>query len=115
MTPIVQEMNGTSMRTVRGLGALVLICSSVSGAAAQTPTARIVSAANAFLSTLDQQQRGRVLFAFDDEKQRVRWSNLPTSFVRRGGLSMGELSPRQRSAALALVSFALSRRGFEKV
>ena len=56
-----------------------------------------------------------MLFAFDDEKQWARWSNLPVRMVPRGGLSMGELSATQRSAALALVSFALSRRGFEKV
>ena len=56
-----------------------------------------------------------MLFAFDDEQQRARWSNLPTTMVRRAGLSMGELTAAQRSAALALVSSALSRRGFEKV
>src|SRR4029077_128505 len=69
----------------------------------------------AFLSTLDQKQRERVLFAFDDEEQRARWSNLPTAMVHRAGLGMGELSAAQRSAALALVSSALSARGFEKV
>jgi hypothetical protein len=35
--------------------------------------------------------------------------------VRRSGLSLGELSATQRSAALAVVSSALSPRGFEKV
>src|SRR5439155_3530378 len=55
------------------------------------------------------------LFAFNDEEQRARWSNLPVRAVRRAGLSMGELNATQRSAALALVSSALSRRGFEKV
>src|SRR5262245_9431029 len=84
-------------------------------ATAQTATARIVTAANAFLSSLDEKQRASVLFAFDDEKQRVRWSNLPTAMVPRAGLGMGELGPAQRSAALSLVAAALSRRGFEKV
>src|SRR5205823_10680278 len=88
---------------------------SLTAAMAQTATPKIVSAANAFLSTLDQTQRQSVLFAFDDEKQRVRWSNLPTTMVRRAGLSMRELSAAQRSAALALVASALSPRGFEKV
>jgi hypothetical protein len=45
----------------------------------------------------------------------VRWSNLPTTNVRRAGLSMGELNGSQRSAALALLASALSRKGFEKV
>ena len=76
---------------------------------------QIVGAANSFLSTLDEKQRKSVLFAFDDEQQRVRWSNLPVRMVPRAGLSLGELSAPQRSAAMALLSSALSRRGFEKV
>jgi hypothetical protein len=103
------------MRTVAGVRISILVLSSLSAAVAQTATPRIVKAANAFLSTLDQKQRQSVLFAFDDEKQRARWSNLPTTMVHRAGLSMGELSASQRSAAMALVSSALSQRGFEKV
>jgi hypothetical protein len=91
------------------------MCLSVKAPMARTATSRIVSAANTFLSTLDQKQRQSVLFAFDDEKQRARWSNLPTTMVPRTGLSLKELNPAQRSAALALVSSALSARGFEKV
>ena len=56
-------------RTVRSLHALALMYLSMSAAMAQTATSRIVNAANIFLSTLDQKQRGNVLFAFDDEKQ----------------------------------------------
>jgi hypothetical protein len=97
------------------LPGLLLVCLWTGAAFAQTPTARIVRAANTFLSTLDQKQRQSVLFAFDDEKQRVRWSNLPVKMTPRGGLNMGEMNATQRSAALALVSSALSRRGFEKV
>src|SRR6516225_6293821 len=103
------------MRTVPNVRILTLILLSLTAARAQTATPRIVSAANTFLSTLDQKQRPSVLFAFDDEQQRARWSNLPTTMVRRAGLRVGELSAAQRSAALALVSSALSRRGFEKV
>ncbi|HXA50464.1 MAG TPA: DUF3500 domain-containing protein [Candidatus Acidoferrum sp.] len=82
---------------------------------AQSPTVKIVTAANAFLATLDQKQRQSVTFAYDDESQRVRWSNLPVTIVKRAGLSMGELSAAQRTAAMALISSALSKRGFEKV
>ena len=56
-----------------------------------------------------------MLFAFDDDKQRVRWSNLPDRMVQRAGLSMGELNAAQRAAAMAMLSSALSPRGFEKV
>jgi hypothetical protein len=68
-----------------------------------------------FLSTLDQKQRQAVLFSFDDEEQRKRWSNLPVSFVRRGGISLKDLNSAQRSAAMALVASALSPKGLEKV
>src|SRR5579871_610360 len=93
----------------------LLMCLAVNARKAPTATSRIVKTANMFLSTLNDQQRKSVLFAFNDEKQRARWSNFPTSFVRRAGLNMGELSPTQRSAALALVSSTLSPKGFEKV
>jgi hypothetical protein len=82
---------------------------------AQSATARIVAAANSFLGTLDQQQRAKVLYAFDDAKQRARWSNFPTGFVPRGGASLRELGPSQRAAAMKLLSSALSSRGYEKV
>jgi uncharacterized protein DUF3500 len=85
------------------------------GPAGPTPTARIVGAADAFLSTLDPKQRGSVLFAFADQQQRARWSNLPVTIVPRGGLSLGELTAGQRSAALALLASVLSPTGFEKV
>jgi hypothetical protein len=84
-------------------------------AGAQQPTAKIVSAANRFLATLDEPQRGRVLFRFDDDAQRVRWSNLPVQMSPRAGLKMGELSATQRVAAMALVASTLSPKGFEKI
>jgi hypothetical protein len=74
-----------------------------------------MAAANTFLSTLDEKQRQSVTFAYDDDSQRARWSNLPTSFAKRAGLNMGQLNATQRSAALALVASVLSKRGFEKV
>src|SRR5579864_3964360 len=104
-----------AMKNIRVIGAAVLICSLITVAAAQTATSRIVSAANTFLATLDATQRQRVLFAVDDKKQRARWSNFPTSFVPRSGVSLKELNPAQRSAALALVASALSPMGFAKV
>ncbi len=107
-------MNVLSTRTA-GIIAVAAFCTSVNGAIAQTPTARIVSAANAFLASLDETQRKRVSFAFDDEQQRARWSNFPQGIFKRAGLAMGELNPTQRSAAMAVVSAALSKRGFEKV
>jgi hypothetical protein len=93
----------------------ILISLSLCSAAAQTATSKIVSAANSFLSTLDAKQRQGVSFAFDDEQQRKRWSNFPITIVPRAGLSMGELTAAQRTAAMTLLSSALSPRGLEKV
>jgi len=103
------------MRSARPWSACALILLSLSAASGQTVSSRIASSANAFLSTLDQKQRQSVQFAFDDAQQRTRWSNLPTRMVPRAGLSMGELTAAQRSAALALVAAVLSKRGLEKV
>src|SRR6476619_4286428 len=103
------------MSATRSIRVAMLVVMSLSAAMAQTATSRIVNTANKFLSTLEAKQRQSVVFAFDDQDQRTRWSNLPVRMVPRAGLSMGELTPAQRSAALALVSSALSGRGFEKV
>jgi hypothetical protein len=108
-------MTALPMRTAHLVRVLALICLPLTAAVAQTATSRIVTAANRFMSALDEKQRQRLLFSFDDKEQRVRWSNLPVRMVPRAGLSMGELDASQRSAALALVASALSRRGFEKV
>ena len=82
---------------------------------AQNTTPGIVHAANAFLATLNDTQRKSVLFSFDDEEQRKRWSNFPITIVPRAGMSLGEMSPAQRAAAMTLLSSVLSKQGLEKV
>jgi hypothetical protein len=108
-------MNVFSLRATGCIVVLAAIYLAAAAAAAQTATSRIVSSANRFLATLDAQKRQGVLYSFDDEKQRATWSNLPTSFVPRGGMSLKDMNPAQRAAAMDLVSAALSPRGFEKV
>src|SRR5690242_2780611 len=99
-----------SNRTLR-LAAL-LCCATL--ASAQSITPKIVAAANAFLTLLDDAQRSKVQFDFNDAAQRVRWSNLPTTMVARAGLKMGDLSAAQRKAAMGLLAAVLSKRGYEK-
>ncbi|HEX4748830.1 MAG TPA: DUF3500 domain-containing protein [Bryobacteraceae bacterium] len=112
-------VNSFSIKTASGITGLALICLSLTRAGqentARTATARIVTAANSFLATLDQKQRQAVLFSFDDQEQRKRWSNFPVAMVPRGGISLKEMNSTQRGAAMALVASALSPRGFEKV
>lgn len=92
-----------------------LTCLALKPAQEQTTTSQIVSAANAFLSTLDDKQRQAVLYSFDDQEQRQRWSNFPTGMVPRGGISLKQMSEQQRAAAMQLLSIVLSPMGLEKV
>ena len=93
----------------------ILLSLSISAVMAQNATPRIVKAANAFLATLDQKQHQAVVFAFDDQEQRKRWSNFPVSMVPRSGISFKEMNPTQASAAMAMMSAVLSPHGLEKV
>jgi hypothetical protein len=79
-----------------------------------TATPRVVTAANAFLATLTDAQRTAATFDFNSP-QRTGWSNLPGPMFQRRGLRLGDLTPPQRAAALAVMSAALSREGYQKV
>jgi Protein of unknown function (DUF3500) len=104
------------MRQLLFIIAAILLSLPVSAAAQQSEvTARVVSAANTFLSSLDANQRQRVLYAFNDNEQRMRWSNLPTGFVPRGGINFKQMSAPQRDAAMKLLAIVLSPMGLEKV
>jgi len=81
---------------------------------ASAATARIVAAAQALTSTLDDAQRSKVQFPFDGP-QRARWSNLPSGIFQREGLRMGDLSAPQREAVMSLLAAAFSADGFRKV
>jgi hypothetical protein len=78
-------------------------------------TARVVAAANAFLQTLSPAQRAAGSFAFDAPEKHNGWSNLPSGIFERKGIRLGDLTPRQRTAALAVVQAALSKEGYQKV
>ena len=61
------------------------VCGLACAQTAPSVSAAVVANANSFLSSLDDGQRSRVLFDFNDAGQRVRWSNLPTTMVARAG------------------------------
>lgn len=86
-----------------------------SSAAPAKATGEIADAAQKFLATLDDAQRGKVVFDFKDSAQRKRWSNFPTGIFQRAGLRMGDLTQPQRDAAMAVLKAALSPQGYEKV
>ncbi len=79
-----------------------------------SPTARAVTAANAFLEALDAKQRDQALFEFGSAK-RAGWSNLPVTMVPRNGVRLGDLTKAQRTLAMDAVAAVLSKPGYQKV
>jgi len=77
-------------------------------------TARIVAAAQALLTTLDDSGRATVQFPYAGP-QTTRWSNLPSPMFERRGLRLADLTEPQRAAVMQLLTAALSRDGYQKV
>src|SRR4051812_48799069 len=73
------------------------------------------AAAKKFIASLDDAQRSKVLFDYNDSAQRKRWSNLPQGAFQRVGVRMGDLKAEQREAAMAILAAALSKSGYQKV
>jgi hypothetical protein len=94
--------------------ALIVVCLRT-GAAQSSSTENVVRAADKFLATLSDEQRRKVEYAYDDAQQRARWSNFPTGFVPRGGISLKQMSAAQQAAAMDLLKTVLSPMGYEKV
>lgn len=75
----------------------------------------MVSAAEAFLATLNTEQRDAVSFDWTDTAQKQRWSNLPSGSFDRAGLMWGDLDRAQQSSWLALMRASLSSEGYDRV
>jgi len=78
-------------------------------------TAQIVKAAQAVVSSLDDAGKKKIQFAYDNEAQRKRWSNLPGPMVQRDGIRLADLTAPQRDAVMKLMQIALSAEGYRKV
>lgn len=105
----------TILRPLVFFAALAVLNPNQLEAAAAAQTQKIVGAANTLLATLDDPQRAKVSFDFNDAAQRIRWSNLPVSMAEHRGLRMGDLKPAQRDAVMKLLATALSPMGYDKV
>jgi Protein of unknown function (DUF3500) len=104
-----------AIATLLAIGSSTAIAHRQAAAEKQAITTQIVTDANDFLATLDQAQRQRVTYAFNDTAQRARWSNFPVAMSPRGGLSLKEMTAVQQAAAMKLLAVVLSHQGFEKV
>jgi hypothetical protein len=106
--------------TLTSVGACFLVAATVlaqRGASTNTQadaTLRIVAAAQAVVSTLDEAGRAKLLFPFDSP-QKTKWSNLPGPMYQRNGIRLGDLTAPQKAAVMNLLSVALSRDGYRKV
>jgi hypothetical protein len=98
-----------------GLAAVLSFGIGVAFAADPVPARAIAAAADAFVETLNDEQRRTLQFDIDDAEQRVRWSNLPISSVKRAGLRTGDLTPEQLEAMHALLRAVLSSKGYDKI
>ena len=87
----------------------------VSSIRSEDQTVRVTAAADVLLGGLSDAQRSAAVFKFNDEDQRLRWSNLPTGIFQRKGLRMGDLKPEQFDAVMAVLKATLSSDGFQQV
>jgi hypothetical protein len=68
----------------------------------------MVHAADAFVASLEPDQRSKALFEFEDA-ERLNWHFVPRA---RRGLPLKEMSPEQQELARAILQAGLSRRGY---
>lgn len=78
-------------------------------------SAKVVAAAEVLLGRLSETERTNTLFMFNDEEQRLRWSNLPSGIFERRGLRMGDLKPEQIDAVMNVLKVTLSTDGYQQV
>lgn len=74
-----------------------------------------VTAAQAFLATLDAAQTKAISFAFSDDAQRTHWSNFPTGIFTRNGVKLGNMTAAQQTAAFDMLAAILSPKGYQQV
>lgn len=73
-------------------------------------TEPVAAAANAFLKTLNDEQKNRLLFSIEDDEWR-KWGN--QHVYLRQGLSFEEMNEEQREAGYALLRASMSADGFQ--
>ena len=82
----------------------------VDGLARMRSAAAMADGANKFLASLSAEQKGKAVFAFNDE-QRYDWHFIPRA---RKGLPLKELDEGQRKLAMEFLKTGLSSSGYKK-
>lgn len=94
--------------------ALVVVMAATAVFTAGPSAATMATAANAFLNSLNAEQKQKVQFPFDDT-ERVRWHFIPNEQFPRHGLMIKDMTPPQRDAAHTLLKSGLSPHGYMTV
>jgi len=102
---------------------LTALVSPVSGAMAHDSPEHALEAARvsamqeateAFLASLNDDQRAEATTSLDDSAARTNWSNLPVNMAPRAGVSVKEMTGEQRRAFHAMMAAAFSSQGYLK-
>ncbi len=103
------KINGARTFLLAGFAAFLLL-----GMMILRPSSpSIIQAASDFLTSLDEKQRSQATFPFDDRTREI-WHYLPLASWKRAGISLAELSDRQRKKVFNLLFASLSEEGYYK-
>lgn len=75
-------------------------------------TEPLVKSALAFVSSLNEAQRGKSMFDIQSDEWR-KWSNVDNGMYQRNGISLKEMTQEQRKLAYDFLSDALSAKGLQ--
>jgi hypothetical protein len=101
----------TVRRFVLAVGLLAALVAGVV-VRAQRATTTMISAANAFLTSLTPEQRKQATFAYEADERR-HWNFIPDEAFPRNGLPIKDMTEPQKKLALALLHSGLSDRGYQ--
>jgi hypothetical protein len=73
-----------------------------------------LKAANIFLASFAVDEKSNFIFELN-APERNNWSNLPAKFVKRSGISVGEMTDEQRTLLFEFLSSSLSKEGYDNV
>ena len=79
--------------------------------AAERSAGAMASAADAFLKSLNSEQRRQATFPFEGD-ERLHWHFIPTDMFPRNGLTVKAMTEPQRGLARKMLETALSQRGY---
>jgi len=107
---MIPPMEGSMKRSNWVLVVLCLVASAATAIYHAQTAPDITTSANTFLASLNPQQLAKVKYDLTNE-ERLNWAFVPQA---RNGLPVKEMEQFQRPLAMAMLSAALSQRGFMK-